>query len=80
LTATAGDQTITLWDQQVVGDLGTMVDWETPLDPLLLAGEDEPVDEDLEDGDTDEGEEDDEGSADDQGDGDAATDLDDDSA
>ncbi len=58
LTASSGDQTVTLWDDQVVGDLGTMIDWETQLDPLLVVeDEDEPVDEDAEDGDTEGGDE-----------------------
>ncbi len=40
LKATSGDQTITLWDDQVVGDLSTMVDWASWLDPLLAPEED----------------------------------------
>jgi hypothetical protein len=39
LKATSGDQSVTLWDDQVVGDLSTMIDWESWLDPLLVPEE-----------------------------------------
>lgn len=80
LTASSGDQTVTLWDDQVVGDLGTMIDWETQLDPLLVVeDEDEPVDEDAEDGNADGGEEDVE-DVQSEADSDGAVDIDDESA
>jgi len=36
LKATSGDQAVTLWDEQVAGDLSMMIDWDSWLDPLLI--------------------------------------------